>query len=113
MTGIWCLMVGGGMLTDDMRTLLYAKACEMYRKDRRKGIIRGEDYEVVVRTKFEHASLGSAVSGTKFRAELACHFGTIKVSFVVQSWDLEKALEYGSWGPYIPENHPSRHAYNN
>lgn len=113
MTGIWCLMVGGGMLTDEMRTLLYAKACEMYQKDQRKGVIRGNDFEVVVRTKFRHASLGSAVSGTKFQAELVFHFGTIKVTFVVQSWDLEKALEYGSWGPYIPENHPAHNAMNN
>ena len=112
--GIFCLMISGGSLTDEVRTLLYRAACEMHRKGQERKSVKSSDCEALVQTKFQFAMLGS-IYGTKFTADVETQAGKTRVHYIVQSTDLERALEEGVWDSLIPlpQDHPASNAWLN
>ena len=96
MSGIYCLMTAGRGLTDEIRTLLYQVACEMFKKGTERESVKSPDCEAVIRTKFEFALIGS-IGGTRFIADVETEAGKTHTDFIVHDRDLESAVEHGVW----------------
>jgi hypothetical protein len=86
----------------------------MHQKDKKSVTVRSERCEGVVRTNFSSALMGS-IGGTKFIADVETEAGKTHVVFIVQDYDLKRALEYGEWieFEFLPENHLANKAWMN
>lgn len=113
MDGIYCLMIGGGALTDGLRTSLYVLACKMCKSGKKRTAFQGEGFEAVLRTSFKRAAFSSAIKGVKFVCDFATELGKIHVEFILQSRDVESALKYAEWMPCMSPEHPAQSAHLN
>ncbi len=96
MQGIYCLITKGIGLNDEIRTLLYQKACEMLDKSQEYRVVKSTHCEGVIETKFGYAGMGS-IWGTKFTATLDTEKGAALVEFIVHDRDFKAAMESGVW----------------
>ncbi len=92
---IFCLVSSGLPLSDEMCDLLHASARTMVHKDQPKLRIRGSNFEGLVISTGQNASLGT-VAGAVFEATLESNVFVTKVKFIVRTADLE-GLEQGQW----------------
>ena len=114
MEGIYCLMMNGRGLTDEIRMFLYRIACEMFKKGEEWKSVKSPDCEALVQTKFNFAMLGS-IYGTKFVVDVETNNGKTHAEFIVHDRDLDKAMADGVWVPLMPtpEANPGRNAWRN
>ena len=86
---ILCLMVSGGALTNNLRTLLYVMACNIARRNERETSVTTGAFEGVVLTAYQHAALGGT-SGIIFSAKLDFRSGeTVCLRYIVHPADIE------------------------
>ena len=93
---LYCLMAAGPGLTDQIRNILFNTAQDMFKKERMKHTIKGEDCEGIVTTEGEHAAMG-CIAGIVFCAEFETEIGKIKVRYIVRPSDLR--AENCVWSP--------------
>lgn len=99
MFDIYCLMVHGHGLTDDVRNCLFDAAQEMLKKRKERRKIQKEFAEGLVTTKFKHVCFG-AIAGIAFQAEIETDAYKTKVRFVVRPGDIP--LEDRTWCDGVP-----------
>jgi hypothetical protein len=91
---IYCLMVAGLSLTDDLRSVMFDRAQVMFREHSTWSKISGPNFEGGISTIFEEATIGS-ISGFRFQAEIDVGSKTGTVSFLVRPSDLR--ADDGIW----------------
>ena len=98
---IHCLMVGGGSLTDEIRSALVEAAHDMMDAKGRKAKLTLREHGVVGNMKTDYAyGMVGMIGGYEFAAEF-CHEGRdIKARFIVTPLKRHKKLPKGIWlGP--------------
>jgi len=85
---IYCLMVGGANLTDQMRDLLFYSSREMFREGRHNAHVVTDDLEARIETAFKTAVLGY-IAGPVFSAEVDSIRGKATVHYIIRDRDLD------------------------
>ena len=108
---LYCLMVSGVPLSDEVTDVLLRTTRTMLRKGKERQSVRSDVCEGVVETRFRIANLGSLI-GFVFRAEVESDAGKTTVRFLIDSQDISdeefEHLERGGWSEY-----PASRAYLN
>ena len=85
--GIYCLMVGGSSLTDEMRTCLFRGARAMHQQKSEQTRIITDDLEAIIQTDFRCTGFGW-IYGTLFSAQVDSIHGKTTVRYIVRTEDL-------------------------
>ena len=100
---IYCLMVSGMPFTDVVANVLLRTSREMLRRGAERCVIRADDVEGVVETRFHTAVLGS-LAGVVFQAEIETDAGKTKTRFIVDSAEISdedfERIEMGEWSEH-------------
>jgi len=99
MPNIYCLIMSGNGLTDEIRNYLLGTAQKMLRKGKKRLIIREDWCDGLVTTKFKNVCFG-AISGVVFQAEIEASEFKTKVVFVVRPGEIP--IEEVVWNEGMP-----------
>lgn len=80
---IYCLMVNGIPVTDELRIKLFKVACDMAKKKNVRRTFKGEDGEGMVVTSYQTTLMGT-ISGILFEADVETEEHQGKVSYIVR-----------------------------
>ncbi len=109
MSHVYCLMVTGGSLTDDVHDVLFDAAQAMCKRGQRKRRVRGDWYEGKVWTKFRYARIGG-IAGVVFHAVVETKERAYRVNYVVRParvhssqvvWEMATADDFESGDPSL------------
>lgn len=93
---IYCLIVKGGFLTDEMRNELFDEAQEMLKIGRKKRKIKSHEMEGEIRTRFKISCL-FGFAGIIFYALIETDKGIIKIDYVIRPTDHRTWQTCGKW----------------
>lgn len=95
---IYCLVVDGNLVDDDIRDMLLATAYQMAIGHQKKQRVKAEGCEGIVRTKFQRQSLVD-IHGLVFMAELDTEKGRLAITYILRDQDLRalEEMEEGAW----------------
>lgn len=85
---IFCLGVAGKAITEKLTEILFYNAHDMLEGKKERQRIKGKEYDGLITTKFERASMAS-ISGIVFDASVMTPQGETKVNYIVRDQDLE------------------------
>jgi hypothetical protein len=88
MGNVYFLKVVGHPIREDLAVALFGAAQKLTHGNKRRERIRGRDFEGVVTTRFQSASLGD-LTGTVFNAEIEMGRRKVKASYLVRGADME------------------------
>ncbi len=92
---IYCLVMSGASLTEELRSTLLRTALAMYSTNQEHQQLHGNDFEGRVTTEYKRGMVG-VFSGTVFSAEIESDQGRTKVTYIVRTHDLAD-LDRASW----------------
>ena len=99
---VYCLMVAGPGIDEEVRELLFDTAQAMHRKGSRRFRLRGGNFEGLITTANKTAVIGG-VTGTIFNAVIESETSKHVVSYLIRPMDMENYVcLWSDWDPTRP-----------
>ncbi len=97
MFNIYCIMWHGGNLTDELRTLLFSTAQEMFKESKKFAILKTTWCDGEISTEWDCKSM-AGISGFVFKAFVDWEDKSIEVEYICRETDLNP--DDGMWVSY-------------